>query len=121
GFSKPFDLKFTDKDAADKPVLMGCYGIGLGRLMGAIVEASHDDKGIIWPKSVAPFFVHVIGVENNPKVKKAAQKIYQQLQKENITVLYDDRENKNAGEKFAESDLLGIPYRIIISERTLKE
>ena len=62
GFSKPFDLKFTDKDATDKPVLMGCYGIGLGRLMGAIVEASHDEKGIIWPKSVAPFLVHLIAL-----------------------------------------------------------
>ncbi|MDO8529932.1 MAG: aminoacyl--tRNA ligase-related protein [bacterium] len=120
-FSTPFDLKFTDKDAHEKPVLMGCYGIGLGRLLGAIVEASHDDKGIIWPKSVAPFLVHVIGVENNPKIKKAAQKLYTDLQKQNIEVLYDDRENKTAGEKFGESDLLGIPYRVVISERTLKE
>ncbi len=119
GFSKPFDLKFTDKDATEKLVLMGCYGIGLGRLMGAIVEASHDDKGIIWPKSVAPFLVHLIQIENNPKVAKAAQKLYRDLKKENIEVLYDDRQNKNPGEKFAESDLIGIPYRIVVSERTL--
>ncbi len=118
-YSEPFNLKFTDKDAHDKPVLMGCYGIGLGRLMGAIVEASHDDKGIIWPKSVAPFLVHLIPIENNAKVAKAAQKLYQDLKKENITVLYDDRQQKNAGEKFAESDLLGIPYRIVVSEKTL--
>ncbi len=118
-FSMPFDLKFTDKDAHDKPVLMGCYGIGLGRLMGAIVEVSHDDKGIIWPKSVAPFKVHVIGVENNAKVKKAAQNLHAQLQKENIEVLYDDRENKTAGEKFGDADLLGIPYRLVVSEKTL--
>ncbi len=127
-YSEPFNLKFTDKDAVDKPVLMGCYGIGLGRLMGAIVEASHDDKGIIWPKSVAPFLVHLISIENPSagsgqaiKVAKAAQKLYQDLKKENIPVLYDDRQNKNPGEKFAESDLLGIPYRIVISERTLAE
>ncbi len=118
-FSTPFNLKFTDKDATEKPVIMGCYGIGLGRLLGAIVEASHDDKGIIWPKSVAPFSVHVIQVENNPKVAKVAQKLYQDLKKENIEVLYDDRQNKNPGEKFAESDLLGIPCRVVISERTL--
>ncbi len=120
-FSTPFDLKFTDRDGHDKPVLMGCYGIGLGRLLGAIVEVAHDDKGIIWPKSVAPFLVHIIGVENNPKIKKVAQKLYADLQKQNIEVLYDDRENKTAGEKFGESDLLGIPYRVVISERTLKE
>ena len=120
-FSAPFNLKFTDRDATDKPVLMGCYGIGLGRVLGTIVEANHDEKGIIWPKSVAPFLVHLIPVENNPKVTKAAQTLYKSLQKENIEVLYDDRQTKNAGEKFAESDLIGIPYRIVISERTLKE
>ncbi len=130
-YSTPFDLKFTDKDAVDKPVLMGCYGIGLGRLMGATVEASHDDKGIIWPKSVAPFLVHLISIENNPRIKKATEKMYQDLKKparnashsdaggEGIEVLYDDRQNKTAGEKFAESDLLGIPYRIVVSEKTL--
>ncbi len=118
-FTKPFDLKFTNRDGQDKPVLMGCYGIGLGRLMGAIVEASHDDKGIIWPKSVAPFLVHLLQIENTPKVKKAVLKLYADLQKENITVLYDDRQDKSAGEKFAEADLLGIPYRIVVSEKTL--
>src|SRR3989338_2524292 len=131
-FSTPFDLKFTDKDGHDKPVLMGCYGIGLGRLMGAIVEASHDDKGIIWPKSVAPFLVHLLRLESNPNVKKEAQKLYTDLsrlqsntgsstksgQNSNISVLYDDRD-KSAGEKFAESDLMGIPLRIVISEKTL--
>lgn len=134
-YSSTFDLKFTDKDATEKSVLMGCYGIGLGRLLGAIVEASHDEKGIVWPKSVAPFLVHLISIENTPRIKKAADKLYKDLsrlqgnrgssiksgQKECIEVLYDDRQQKNAGEKFAESDLMGIPYRIVISERTLKE
>src|SRR3989344_2377950 len=119
-FSAPFNLKFTDKDAHDKPVLMGCYGIGLGRLMGAIVESCHDERGIIWPRSVAPFLVHLIQIENNAKVSKSAQKLYKDLQKQNIEVLYDDRQ-KTPGEKFAESDLIGIPYRIIVSEKTLKE
>lgn len=119
-YSLPFDLKFTDKDGSEKSVLMGCYGIGLGRLMGAIVEVSHDEKGIIWPTSVAPFLAHLISIENNPKIKKAAQKLYTDLQKENIEILYDDRQDKSVGEKFAEADLLGIPYRIVVSEKTLK-
>jgi prolyl-tRNA synthetase len=119
-FSTPFDVKFTDRDGHDKPVLMGCYGIGLGRLLGTIVEASHDDKGIVWPKSVAPFLVHLIQVEGNAKVVNTAKKLYSQLQKEKIEVLYDDRQ-KSPGEKFAESDLLGLPYRVVVSERTLKE
>jgi prolyl-tRNA synthetase len=119
-FSAPFDVTFTDKDGRQKPVLMGCYGIGLGRLMGAIVEASHDEKGIVWPKSVAPFLVHLIAVEQNAKVAKAAKKLYEDLKKNNIEVLYDDRQ-KSPGEKFAESDLLGIPYRVVVSERTLEK
>ncbi|MBI3337545.1 MAG: hypothetical protein HY005_02920 [Candidatus Staskawiczbacteria bacterium] len=123
-FSLPFDLKFTDRDGQDKPVLMGCYGIGLGRLMGAIVEANHDEKGIIWPKPVAPFLAHLIFIESHSigsgKIKKAAEKIYNDLKKEKIEVLYDDRQEKSAGEKFAEADLIGIPFRIVISEKTLK-
>ena len=117
-YSLPFELKFTDKDGHDKPVIIGCYGIGLGRLMGAVVEASHDEKGIIWPKTIAPFSVHLLQLDGKPKIQAAAKKIYAQLQKENIEVLYDDRQNKAAGEKFADADLLGIPYRIVVSEKT---
>lgn len=120
-FSTPFELTFTDKDGQNKPVLMGCYGIGLGRLLGTIVEASHDDKGIIWPKSVAPFLVHVIHLGTDKKTRASAEELYKSLQEEGIEVLWDDRENKSAGEKFGESDLLGIPYRIVVSERTLAE
>jgi len=120
-YSVPFDLKFTDRDGTDKPVLMGCYGIGLGRVMGAVVEVNHDEKGIVWPESVAPFQVHLIQIEHKPPVVTAAQKIYAQLQKENVQVLYDERTDKMAGEKFAEADLIGIPLRIVVSERTLKE
>jgi len=119
GFSKPFDLKFTDRDGEDKNVLMGCYGIGLGRVMGAVVEAFNDDNGIIWPESIAPFKVHLIQIEGNPKVTKETGKIYQDLQKNNIEVLYDDRKDKSVGERLAESDLLGMPYRVIVSEKTL--
>jgi prolyl-tRNA synthetase len=126
-FSIPFDLKYTDKDGTDKSVIMGCYGIGLGRLMGTIVEVNHDDRGIIWPKEVAPFLVHLIelkpasrqGGSENKKVKATALKIYQDLQKQGVQVIYDDRQDKSAGEKFAEADLIGIPYRVVVSEKTL--
>ncbi len=118
-YSEPFDLKFKDKDGTEKLVLMGCYGIGLGRLLGTIVEVNHDEKGIIWPKSVAPFLVHLIQLGSNDKVQATAQKIYQDLNKNNIKVLYDEREDKSAGEKFAESDLMGTPLRVIVSEKTV--
>ena len=118
-YSLPFDLKFRDKDGQEKPVIMGCYGIGLGRAMGAVVEANYDDKGIIWPKSLSPFQVHIIQLGDDKKIIAAAEKIYTSLQKEKIDVLYDDRQDKSAGEKFAEADLIGIPYRIVVSEKTL--
>jgi len=119
-FSLPFDLKFKDKDGVEKPVIMGCYGIGLSRAMGAIVEANHDEKGIIWPKEIAPYTAHLIEIKSEDKnVNATAIKIYQDLQKQGIQVLYDDRVDKSVGEKFAEADLIGMPYRIIISEKTL--
>ncbi len=120
-YSLPFDLKFKDKDGADKPVVMGCYGIGLSRAMGAIVELNHDDKGIIWPSKIAPFQVHLIALGNSQKVDVTALKIYQDLQKEGIKVLYDDRVEKSAGEKFAEADLIGASLRIVVSDKTLEQ
>ena len=119
-YSKALNLYFINKDGKKELVEMGCYGIGLGRLMATIVETHHDEKGIIWPKEVAPFQLHLIPIENTKKVKKISQKIYQDLQKQNLEVLYDDRIDKTTGEKFAEADLIGIPWRIVISERTLK-
>jgi len=96
-------------------VMMGCYGIGISRLMAVIVEKNHDEKGIIWPETVAPFRVHLLDLGK----KKESEKLYQDLQKKGIGVLYDDRENKTAGEKFAEADLIGIPTRLVVSEKTL--
>jgi len=118
-YSAPFELKFRDKDGSEKPVIMGCYGIGLSRVMGAAVEACHDERGIIWPEKIAPFKAHLIALGDDKKIKTTSQKIYQYLQKNNIQVLYDDRDDKSAGEKFADADLIGIPYRIIVSEKTL--
>lgn len=114
-FSQPFELYFIDKNGKKKLVLMGCYGIGLGRLMGTVVELFHDKKGIFWPKEIAPFQVHLISF---PETKKEVEKIYLNLQKEKIEVLYDDRE-KSIGEKFADSDLIGAPLRIVVSKKTL--
>ena len=113
-YSEPFDLKYQDKDGEKKIVIMGCYGLGIGRLMGTIVEVCHDDKGIIWPENVAPFKVHLLSLNEN----ETAEKIYSDLVKQGIEVLYDDRELQ-AGEKFADADLIGCPYRLIVSRKTL--
>ena len=116
-YSLALGLTFKDEDGKDKPVIMGCYGIGLGRLMGTIVEIFHDEKGIIWPKAVAPFLVHLIYLDG---AKEEADKIYQDLLEAGTDILYDDRE-KSAGEKFADADLIGIPLRIVVSKRTLEK
>jgi prolyl-tRNA synthetase len=110
---------YTDDKGQESPFYMGCYGIGVGRTMAAIVEKYHDDRGITWPGSVAPFAVHLIELGRDKKVKATAEKIYQDLQKQNVKVLYDNREDKSAGEKFAESDLIGIPLRVVVSEKTV--
>ncbi|MBA7713004.1 Proline--tRNA ligase [subsurface metagenome] len=120
-YSKAMRANFVDKKGKSQPIIMGCYGLGLGRLMSTIVEVNHDKKGIIWPSETAPFNIHLIQIENSQRVKKAAQKIYQDLQKQDFEVLYDDRTDKTPGEKFAEADLIGIPLRLVVSEKTLKK
>ena len=120
-YSEPFDLSYTDEKGVKHVVLMGCYGIGLSRLMGSVVEALADDKGIIWPESIAPFEVHLLSLGQSEKVKIEAERIYNELNIKKIETLFDDREDLTAGEKFADSDLIGIPYRLVISERSLKE
>ena len=121
-YSKSFDLKFRDKSGKEKFVIMASYGIGVGRLMSAIVETHNDEKGIIWPKEVAPFLIHIIPVEiDDSKVKETAKKLYKNGQEKTKRVIYDDRRNVSAGEKFAESDLLGIPFKIIVSKKTLEK
>lgn len=120
-YTEPFNFFFTAQDGSKKLVEMGCYGIGLPRLMGAVVEIHHDDKGIIWPKEIAPYQAHLIQIGNNLKIKKQTEKVYQDLEKQGIEILYDDREDKSPGEKFADADLMGIPYRIVVSEKTLEK
>jgi prolyl-tRNA synthetase len=122
-FSDPFGLHFIDKSGKRKLVLMGCYGIGLGRLMGTLVELFHDEKGIIWPEGVAPFLAHLIPIEGTSKIKKETERIYKVLvgQKKSFEILYDDRDNKTPGEKFIDADLIGIPYRLVVSQKTLRK
>lgn len=120
-FSAPFDLKYTDEKGEEKLVIMGSYGIGLGRLMGIIVEVLSDDKGIIWPESVAPFKVHLLALGEDEAVQQEANKVYETLLQNKIEVLFDDRAGLSAGEKFADSDLLGMPVRVVVSARSMKE
>ncbi len=120
-YSIPQKLMYIDENNEQHPVIMGSYGIGVDRLVAAIVEASHDDKGIIWPLSVAPFKVHLVSIGNDPAITATATKVYEDLQKAGIEVFYDDREEVSAGEKFSDADLIGIPYRITISNKTLAE
>jgi prolyl-tRNA synthetase len=113
---------FTDKDGKEKPIIMGCYGIGVSRLISAIVEQYHDDKGIIWPETVAPFSVHLISLDGgDASIKDKADEIYSILQNFNLEVLYDNRDDKTAGEKLNDCDLIGVPLRVVISAKTLKE
>ena len=117
-YGKDFDLTFTDKSGAKQYPVMGCYGFGVSRLVGVIVEKYHDDKGIIWPEPVAPFKAHLIELfGKNEKPKKLASEIYNKLLADGVEVLYDDRD-ASAGEKFADADLIGIPYRLVVSEKT---
>ncbi|MFA5754376.1 MAG: aminoacyl--tRNA ligase-related protein [Patescibacteria group bacterium] len=113
-YSAPFDLKYTDQNGELQPVIMGCYGLGPSRVMGTIVELCHDDKGLIWPEEVAPFKVHLLSLNE----KEATDKIYDNLVGRGIEVLYDDRD-LSAGEKFADADLIGCPYRVLVSAKTL--
>jgi len=124
-FSEAFEVYFLDKDNNRKLVYAGCYGIGVTRLMGAIVEVYNDEKGILWPEEVAPFKVHIILAnikddKKNRKIVEIGEKIYKNLLNKNIEVLIDDREDISTGEKLVESDLIGIPYRIVIGENFVK-
>ena len=120
-YSSAFNLKFKNDQGEEKPVIMGCYGIGLGRLMGTVAEVLADEKGIVWPTSLAPFAAHLVSLAGeNGDVREEADRIYNELIAEGIDVLYDDRQVR-AGEKFADADLIGIPIRLVISEKTMAE
>ncbi|MBY0473402.1 hypothetical protein K2Q00_03970 [Patescibacteria group bacterium] len=118
-YTKDFDLTYQDANGEKKYPIMGCFGIGITRLMGVAVEKFADDKGLVWPESIAPFRVHLVELSSdNEEVKKEAAELYRELTEAGIEVLWDDRDAR-AGEKFADSDLFGIPLRIVVSEKTL--
>lgn len=114
-YSEPLDLKYIDKDNEQKIVYMGCYGIGVSRLMGVIAEKFADDKGLVWPEAVAPFKYYLVGI--GEAGQKRAEELYQGREEE---FLFDDRDLR-PGEKFADSELIGIPYRVVISDKTLAD
>jgi prolyl-tRNA synthetase len=113
-------LYFTNSEGLKQGVYLGSYGIGITRLMGVIAEVFADEKGLVWPEAVAPFKVHVVQVGEGEKVKEAAENLYRTLKEKGIEALLDDRELR-PGEKFADSDLIGIPWRVVVSEKTLAE
>lgn len=111
--------QYTNQAGKREKYYMGCYGIGIGRTLAAIVEAHADEKGIIWPENVAPAAVYLARLGEDPEVIKEADKLYNKLQEEGIEVLYDDRDVR-PGEKFADADLMGIPHRVVVSQKTLE-
>lgn len=118
-YAEKMNLYFTDQHGHKKPVWFASYGIGPTRVMGTIVEVSHDEKGIIWPESVAPYQVHLIDVTNQQSaIKRKGEEVYKRLIDAGIEVLYDDREDRGPGQKFADADLIGIPVRLIVSVKT---
>ncbi len=119
-FSSAFEIGFQNAEDKKSDIYMGCYGIGSSRLIGAIVETFHDQNGIIWPKAIAPFDVHLISLCQKEEDIKRADEIFAAL-KEKHEVLYDDRAGVSAGAKFGESDLIGIPMRIVVSPKTLAQ
>ncbi len=119
-FSKALDLKFKNKEGKEEFVFMGSYGMSPTRLMGCVVELNNDENGIVWPESVSPFRVHLVSIGEDQKVLDEAQRIYDELHSKNITVLWDDRDTR-PGQKFADSDLIGIPTRFVVSEKTIEE
>ena len=120
-YSEVMNCRYLDAQGKSQPAVMGCYGIGITRMAAAWIEQNHDDKGIIWSPNIAPFDVHLLGLNlEDPLVSAEAEKIYQQLRATGLEVLFDDR-SARAGEKFSDADLIGIPARVTISKRTLEQ
>jgi prolyl-tRNA synthetase len=125
-FTSAFGVNYTDSDGTAKPVLMGCYGIGPSRVLGTVAEVMSDDKGLVWPKELAPYDVHLVllSAKDEAKaaeVRAAAEGIERELIAVGVTVLYDDRDDARAGEKFADADLIGLPLRLVVSEKSLEK
>jgi prolyl-tRNA synthetase len=119
-YTKELGLDYIDENGKKQDIVMGCYGIGVSRMMGLLAEHFSDEKGLSWPKEVAPAIVYLINIGNDSEVVKAADEAYDELTAKGIKVIYDDRDLR-PGEKFADADLLGIPYRVVVSEKNLAE
>lgn len=121
-YSESMGIQYADEEGNKKLVEMGCYGIGMTRMIGAIIEQISDDKGLVWPLGIAPYQVHLLGInlDKDEDLKQQAHELYQELMKHDIEVLFDDRDT-SAGKKFADSDLIGIPIRLTISTRSLEQ
>lgn len=115
-FSKPIELSYMDEHGKPQSVFMGSYGIGISRLMGVIVEKMSDDKGIVWPEEIAPFTVHLVTFGKNENITREAENLYHDLKNAGVKVLFDDRD-LGPGQKLNDADLMGMPYRIVVSER----
>ena len=121
-YTKSMNMQYVDKDGELHYPIMGCYGIGVGRLAASVCEAKHDDFGPIWPISIAPWEVHICCIRpDDEEAKRVADELYDELKKKHIDVIYDDREGVRAGQMFADADLLGVPIRVVVSPRNLQE
>ena len=117
-YTDALDVYFTDQAGDKKSIIMGCYGIGISRLMGVIAEHFSDDKGLNWPMNIAPYTAYLSSIGQEDEIKKAADDLYEKLKKENVEVLYDDRDTRPS-EKLTDADLLGIPVRVIVNKGTI--
>jgi prolyl-tRNA synthetase len=116
-YADALGLHFTDKDGREMPVIMGCYGIGISRLVGLLAEHFADEKGLVWPVNIAPALVYIVRLGSGEKIVQQADALYELLIKNKISAIYDDRDVQS-GEKLNNADLLGIPYRVVVSEKT---
>jgi prolyl-tRNA synthetase len=119
-YSDALDLYYADENGKRQSIIMGCYGIGVSRLMGVIAEHFADDKGLNWPENIAPFKIYLINIGTDDNVVNITSKLYNELTKKGIEILWDDRD-VHPGEKFADADLLGIPHRVVISPKTVQQ
>ena len=120
-YSEPLEATFVDEDGSEKPLIGGSYGVGPARVMAAVVEQSHDDNGIVWPKAIAPYEVHVLALHGGSEdVLDEAEKVVTALGESGLDVLFDDRDER-PGEKFADADLIGCPARVIVGKKTLDD
>lgn len=122
-YTDALDVYFTDEQGNNQSIIMGCYGIGISRLVGLLAEHFADDKGLVWPEAVAPALIYIVRIGDDAAVIKVADELYKSLTSQSVLVLYDDRDGMTAraGEKFADADLMGIPYRVVISPKLVAD